>query len=166
MDSTRKHLEQQQVQGTGIAHDLKRLRSEGSASAAELREFLGQLKGRSPEEVMGVVAQSSLVQSLLTATAGFAIVLLVCTIGPYSWNLAFPTPEKSTPATASNTQSVESSAAPANEDTASANGAGGASGEVDLEGAAAAMGIGGAKEADPNENPLDKKLENLLDGVE
>ena len=115
---------------------------------------------------MGVVAQSSLVQSLLTATVGFVIVLVAFTIGPYSWNLAFPSAVKPAADTASKTEAADSVAAPATDDTVVAKGATASSGEVNLERAATAMGIGGAAEADPDVNPLDKKLENLLDGVE
>ena len=67
----------------GPLNDLHSVRSNGSASLGELREFLGTLHGKSPQEVIGIVSTSLLVQSMLIALAGTALILFVFTLGPY-----------------------------------------------------------------------------------
>lgn len=166
MDSTKDYLEQQQPRPSGVASDLRRLNSEGGASAAELRDFLSRLKGRSPQEMMGVAAESDLFRSILTATAGCLVVLVVLTVVPYAFSDR-STSHNEKPATtplaqpaSSETSAAAKPAAVAPEQTAADSGA------PDLERAAEAMGIGGTTEADPNSNPLDSKLDKLLDGIE
>lgn len=164
MDSTRQHLEERQVGSAGLAAEFRQLKEDGGASAAELQEFLGQLKGRSPEEVMGAVAQSGLVQSTLMATVGCAVLLLVFTAVPYVFRDT--SVAKKEPASTSSDAATTNAAAIA--ETADVEETTTSSTEPDLERAANAMGISGAADADPNSNPLDRdsKLDKLLDGIE
>jgi hypothetical protein len=163
MDSSKEQFERQQAVNSGVYGDYQKLQTHGAASVAELREFLGQLKGRSPQEVMGIVAQSSLVQGIVTATIAGGVLLVAFTIIPY---VIYGGPPKessqATPAATSQPASNEVTSA----DDGEAATADTVSSEPDLQRAADAMGIGRAAEANPNENPLDKKLDNLLDGIE
>lgn len=161
MESSKDHFESQQP-SAGAMQDYQALRENTAASVGELREFLGRLKGRSPQEVMGIVAQSSLVRGISIATAGTLILLCAFTIGP--WALA---DEQQTEQTAQNNQSPSDDesdqqpvAAADQEATASDTN------EPDVERAAAAMGIDKTETAPPDRNPLDNKLDNLLDGIE
>ena len=79
MNSSEEHFEQQQ-QPPG---ELQALRANSQATVAELRQFLSELKGRSPQDVMGTVAESSLVRSIVTACLGCMVVLVVFTAGPW-----------------------------------------------------------------------------------
>lgn len=167
MDSTREHLEQQQNRGTGLAQEFRQLTEDGSASAAELQEFLSHLRGRSPEEVMGVVAQSGLIRSTLTATVGCVVLLAVFTVVPYALRDSAVTAKKDASAPSSNdSATTNADAAPAESETAGSSDTTAASNEPDLERAADAMGISGAAEADADTDSLDNKLEKLLDGIE
>ena len=168
MDKTREYreyLEQQQKRASGIVGDLQRLKTEGSATSAELREFLRQLKGRSPKEVMGVVAESELIRCTVIATVGCIVLMVVTTVVPYALKgrSASVTEKPAAPAVSepTNEEAVAGAAsvAPTSQQAAAAP-------EPDLERAAEAMGIGGPLEADPNSNPLDSKLDKLLDGIE
>lgn len=163
MDKTQEYLEQQR-HGTSVIGDLKQLKTEGGTTAAELREFLSKLKGRSPDEVMGVVANSNLVRSTLTATMGCVVLLVVLTIVPYALKLrSASVSEKPSAAVAQPTNEAPAAAekaASTSDQTAAAAPA------PDLERAAKAMGIGDPIEADPKLNPLDSKLDKLLDGIE
>ena len=49
------------------------MHANGSASLAELREFLGTLQGSSPQEVIGIVSTSLLVQSMVHRDRGDAV---------------------------------------------------------------------------------------------
>jgi hypothetical protein len=147
----------------GPLNDLSSVRSNGSASLAELREFLGTLHGKSPQEVIGIVSTSLLVQSMLIAVAGTLAVLFVFTLGPY---LVYGPPQArqaakkpAAPAAPAQPAAATSAAAPT-PDTDAAS-------QPDAEAAAKVMGIDEAKPADPTKNPLDNpNLDKLLDGVD
>jgi hypothetical protein len=170
MDQTRKQLEDQPQPATGIAGDMKRLHGDATATAAELREFVATLRGRSPAEVLGAIGESSLFQGIVQATVGCVVVLVVFTVGPYLWDLWYGPEEVSTPnAEASVATTAESAAATPDAAAADANTAESpATDEAgsDVEKAAKAMGIDETRQADPKSNPLDKNLDSLLDGVD
>lgn len=165
MDSTRNHLESQEPPRVGLGRDLQRLRRDGAATAGELRQFLGQMRGRSPQEVMGIVAQSSLVQSIAIATVGCAVLLAVGTVIPY----LMPGPQVDL-----NVRAAETPAADTNEAAqvdANANPDAGTEGTQastgsNLENAANAMGIGEAAKPDQKTDELDNKLDKLLEGID
>lgn len=149
--------------GFGPSSDLRSVHSNGSVSLGELREFLGTLHGKSPQEVIGIVSTSLLVQSMLIAVAGTLGILLIFTLGPYL--IYGPPQEKVARKPAAAAASPTESSAPA---AASAtSGEAPAAGQPDAAAAAKAMGIDEAKPADPGKNPLDgPNLDKLLDGVD
>lgn len=147
---------------------LKGLHSNGSASVAELKEFLGTLKGRNPQEVIGMVSASLLIQSLGIAAIATVLLLGVFTVGPY---LAYGPPKQkklaTTPAAAAKAKSDAAASQPADASPAST--------ELDAKAvspdaakAAQALGIDEVKDSDPSKNPLDKgpNIDNLLDGLD
>jgi hypothetical protein len=131
-------------------------------SLSELRDFLGTLHGKSPQEVIGIVSTSLLVQSMLIAVAGTLGILLIFTLGPY---LVYgPPQEKAAKKPAAPASPADSPAAVAPTAT---SGEAPAAGQPDAAAAAKAMGIDEAKPADPGKNPLDgPNLDKLLDGVD
>jgi hypothetical protein len=158
--------------GFGMARDVRQLRAHGEATADELREFLAETRGRSPQEVLGLVAGSRLTQSIALATVGTIIVLTLGSIGPWFWNrwTAEKTPavenvaavpaETETPKAA-----AESPKAP--EPVASAPVAANPTpNSADAKKAVDVMGLNDTKPADLNSNPLENKLDNLLDNLE
>jgi hypothetical protein len=163
-----------QVTGTeatrpGVGGELKQLKSNGAASAGELREFIGSLKGKSPQEVLGAVAQSGLTRGIVQATIGFVVVLITFSVVPYGYNKIWPSTDDSTAAkTTDDDQSTEAELGA--DETASSKQPVAAADDVPA-GAGKltdALGIGETKTSDPNANPLESKsnLENLLDGVD
>jgi len=163
MKPIRDHMEQQQAPVAGIAKDLRRMKTEGAASVKELRQFISQLKGRSPEEVMGAVAQSDLFRSIILAAAGCAVLLVVLTIIPYL--LRGPSTSKTTalPATELDTSPAVQSASIGETTSPSAPDG---TGQLDMQRAAKAMGISDAAPPDSDTKPLDDRLEKLLDGID
>ena len=63
--------------------DFKKLGRNSQAVVGELREFLANLKGKSPKEMMGAVAESSLAQSLLISTVMMTILVFALSAIPY-----------------------------------------------------------------------------------
>ena len=170
MDSTRQHFEDSQTPGFGPASDLKRLKTNGSATVAEIREFLGAMRGRKPEEVLGAVAGSTLVQSMVIATIGTVLLLVIGSVGPWAWNkyvaaapdaaakkpVAAKAKPADRPAEKSDAKADKPKAKPVKDDEGASN----------LDRAIKAMGMDETKTADPKKNPLDKDLDNLLDKVD
>ena len=75
--------QEQSQRNRGIIGDVQSVRHNGVASLTELREFIGSLKGRKPQEVMGDVASNGLVQGILLSTVGFVVILLLFTVIPF-----------------------------------------------------------------------------------
>jgi hypothetical protein len=64
-----------------VKGDFKNLKANSAATAGELRQFLSEMRGQTPKEMLGSIAQSSLVRSVtLSAVAIFALLLAVSTI--------------------------------------------------------------------------------------
>lgn len=134
---------------------VKRLSTDAVATTIELREFVRSLKGRSPQEVMGIVSSSALTQAVIGSTLATIVLLAVLTV-PFAFGT--PTNAKSTKPTAAVTE-----AEPAKSDAASAS-TGDTPSEEDIKKASKAMGLDETKTADPKKNPLDS-FDNLLDKV-
>jgi len=132
---------------------------ENSESFDDVRKFIGSLSSRSCEEAIGLSNQGGLVAGIVQATVGFAVVLIAFTAIPYWMGSHKPAPTaKPEAATAAAAENPVTPPVTAGETDGE--------GDVDLSKAANVMGIDETKSAAPNENPLDKKLDNLLDGVE
>lgn len=141
---------------------MKRTRVEANATAAELREFLSSMKGKSPQEMLGAIAQSSLMRATTEATLWTAALMAGFTLVPYF--LKGDAKANTPPAAAKSTEKPEAAKAEAAAKEAKpAN----TSGEVspDMQRAAKAMGIDETKTADPKTNPREKDLDSLLDAV-
>ena len=141
--------------------DFRNLKEHGGASLGELKEFLTTLRGRSPQEVIGIVKTSLLIQSLAIATVATIAFLFVFTVAPYViWGPPVAQkpkkfqPVATQPAAPAPTIGAKAEAkpegAPSNEDAAKA---------------VKAMGMDETKGADPKTNPLEKDFDKLLDGA-
>jgi hypothetical protein len=144
------------------ASELRNLQANSAASLAELREFLSALKGRKPQEVIGIVSASLLIQSLAISTVGTMAVLVLFTVGPY---LIFGPPKPKAAAVKPAAAANEAVAPPATTKVAETNA--NPTPQPDAARAAKALGIDEAKPADPQKNPLDTpNFDKLLDGLD
>lgn len=155
--------------------DAARLQKNSAAVAGELKEFLAQMHGRSAKERLGMVATSGLFKSLIGATAIFAILIAVLTVGPYFGGKLFASNDVTEEQADPLAESQPAAAAPAenaNPDTTAAADPDvktGQPGEVDLSDPGRIqdnLGIGDVKEAPANVNPLDGSNDDLLDGLD
>ena len=167
MPNIKDHVTSTEANRPGVGGELRQIKTNGAATAGEIREFIGSLKGRSPNEVLGVVAQSGLTRSIVLATVGFVVILVVFSVVPYGYNKMWPATAAATKAddevdanqddvNSANTETPQQ-AATANSETPA-----GAGNVADT------LGIGETKTSDPKSNPLDSdnKLDSLLDGVD
>ena len=147
--------------------DIKQLGKNSKAVVGELREFLANLKGKSPKEMMGAVAESSLARSLVISTVVMMVLVFSFSAIPYY----FKQKEESAQAE----QKAKESPGKKAEDTSAGSTAvqGGASGEgkeasetpkTDEQKTADVLGVG--EVADPDANPLDSDGGDLLDGLD
>lgn len=155
MDKLREHLTDDGKQSQSA---VKRLSTNAVVTTSELRDFVRSLKGRSPQEVMGIVSSSALTQAVISSTFATVVLLAVLTV-PFAFGHSGKA--KSTKPAATGT-AVE----PAKGDSASSKPAnsGDAPSEEDIKKASKAMGLDETKTADPKKNPLDS-FDNLLDKV-
>ena len=148
----------------GLTKDIRRLKESGSASVAELREFLKSLKARNPQEVIGIVSSSLLVQSLGISCVITVVLMVVFTAGPYFvYGPTKPNAVAAKPSATTGSRAASDGAA----STGNSPSAGtAASGVRDAENAVKVMGLDETKSADPKKNPLDKPdIDKLLDGL-
>ncbi len=67
-----------------LSHDIKGIKRNSTAVADELVHFMGELRGKSPAEMLGAFAQSTLVRSGIAATFILAAILLLATAIPFA----------------------------------------------------------------------------------
>jgi hypothetical protein len=132
--------------------DLRELRDNSRATVGEIQAFLRELKGKSPQEMLGVVAQSGLFRSLVFSTALVAGGILLFTAIPYFMGgdeKPTPVAEKPAPAEASveTPQPAEPAAEPAPDPLSK-------------------LGVGEELSAPPNTNPLENKGDDFLKDLE
>jgi len=69
---------------SSISRDVKNIKKNTSNVANELHKFLGDIRGKSPTEMLGAFAKSNLVQSGITAVIILLCILIITTIIPFA----------------------------------------------------------------------------------
>jgi len=70
-------------QMASVKGDFKNLKANSAVTAGELRQFLSEMRGQTPKEMLGSIAQSSLVRSVAISTACICSLLLALTVIAY-----------------------------------------------------------------------------------
>ena len=135
-------------------------------SNQQLRDLVDSLHPRSPKEVMGEAASSSLLSSTITAAVSTVGLILGLTVIVF---IVGGGPEQKTEAAA--TTAPAAVAEPKPDDPAVANAQQAkpeatATEKSDTAGAVDAMGIGETKDPDTEPETLQNRLDQLLDGLE
>lgn len=130
--------------------DLRELKANSSATVLELKEFLSQLRGKGPQEMLGVVASSQLFRATILSVILVTAALFAFTAIPYFFGDE-PAPEPVVETTAPTP--VPPVPEPKPSDPAK---------PVNL----APLGINEELSAPPNSNPLEDKGEDFLKDLE
>lgn len=143
--------------------DLARLKVDGTATMEELQEFVGQMRGKKPADVMGLVAQSGLASGIVMATIGSFLLLIVFTVIPYylgggDEDVAKKADTSRQSAASGNAPAGEAGDAAATPDAPETD-----TSAAEEDPALGALGIGETKQAPADKNPLENSLDNLLD---
>jgi hypothetical protein len=134
-----------------VKGDFKNLKASSAVSAGELRQFLAEMRGQTPKEMLGSIAQSSLVRSVAISTACICFLLLALSGIAYGVRVMNPGEPKK----------KETAETPANKPDPATNAivAGATTGTNDV------LGINQSKQGKPKEtNPFDTKGD-LLDDI-
>lgn len=162
----------------GLRRDMQQLRTHGSGTMQELREFLGSMRGKRPQEVLGLIAQSSLVQGMFWSTMIVLVAMVGFTFASWGYKksrgdfepvakqqpaaqepAADQAPAAEAPAAAATSGSAPNPTAAPPAESAAAPAA------VPADPAAAVadpLGIGETRLADPKVNPLESRGDDIL----
>lgn len=130
--------------------DLRELTGNSRATVQELQTFLRELKGKSPHEMLGVVASSYLARSLVISTVIVVGGILIFTAIPYFIG------EKEAPAAVTATALPPVAPPPVPQETPKP------APPPDL----SPLGVGEQKTAPPDKNPLENKGDDFLKDLE
>lgn len=130
--------------------ELRQLRNHSQATVAELKAFLAEMKGRSPQEMLGMVTGNQLFRAVVQSCVLLLVILAVFTVVPYL-SREEPAPEvaaeKQAPVPAEPAPETVTPVEPG-------------------PGAAETLGVGEEKQAPPDVNPLDADTGSFLDELE
>ena len=132
--------------------DLRVLKSNSTATVQELQEFLRELRGKSPQEMLGVVASSQLIRATILSVVLVTAAIFALTAIPYFFGDE-PAPEPIatvTPAAAAAVAPVAAAKVASDE----------------TPGPLSPLGVNESLPAAPNSNPLEDKAENFLQDLE
>lgn len=155
MDQLRKHVTDDSRQTQSA---VKRLSTDAATTTSELRDFVRSLKGRSPQEVMGIVSSSALTQAVISSTLATVVLLAVLTV-PFAFGKSAKAKSAKPAAAVADVEPSKANAA-----SSKSTNSGDTPSEEDIKKASKAMGLDETKTADPKKNPLDS-FDNLLDKV-
>lgn len=132
--------------------DLRELQGNSRATVQELQAFLRELKGKSPQEMLGVVAASQLARSLVLSSALVGGGILLFTAIPYF----FGDDAKEAPAAAEPAPAPAAPPPPAAEKP-----------PVEAKpDPLSTLGVGEELTAPPDQNPLESKGDDFLKDLE
>lgn len=156
---------------------MKRLKTDATATAEELREFIAGFHGHSPQEMLGAMSESGLVQATVQAALGCVVLLGVLSVGPWLFKSEEPAKADEMASTsaaaaasadqgASQTATENGETVPVDSTAAAARSNADTPSGTDAARAAQAMKIDETIQSDPDSNPLDGNLDKLLDGLD
>jgi hypothetical protein len=134
--------------------ELRNLRNNSQATVEELKAFLSELKGRSPQEMLGMVAGNQLFRATVHALILIGALIVIFTVIPY-FTREEPAETTTEVAEATSPAAPETAPEPPVEDPIPA--------EPDV---IKELGIGEEKQAPPDVNPLDGSTGSFLDELE
>ncbi|MFM7180732.1 MAG: hypothetical protein ACKO2G_04620 [Verrucomicrobiales bacterium] len=141
--------------------DMREMRNNSRETMAELQAFLRELKGKSPQEMLGIVAGSQLVRCLGLSTALIAGTILIFTAIPY-FLAKDEAPVAAQPAAATVPAAPAQPTVPAAPETPPAE----VKPAAPSADALSNLGIGGEISAPPDKNPLESRTDDFLKDLE
>lgn len=132
--------------------ELRNLRNNSQATVDELKAFLAEMKGKSPQEMLGMVATNQLFRATIHSLILIGGLIAIFTVIPYLTREEAPV--ETEPEVTENSAPAEEPAAPEEEPVEEP--------ADPLE----KLGVGEEKQAPPEVNPLDGNTDSFLDELE
>ena len=149
-----------------LSNDFRQMKTNGAATTAEIHEFVRQLRGKPPQEVLGTVAQSGLTHGIILASLLTVAGMGLMTVVPYVMGKGEPVVKKpAAQASADAKPTAEPATTSPAGDAAVALPPGAGPGEPSAANKAdvlSKLGLDETKTADPKTNPLEDKADDLL----
>ena len=142
--------------------DLRELKSNSSATVQELQEFLGQLRGKSPQEMLGIVTSSQLVRATGLSIVIVTSLILLFTAIPYFFGDNKTVELEGTVSQPAPTQPAATQPAAQPTEQPPATPTDPSNKPVEL----APLGVNEELPAPPNVNPLEDKKDDFLKDLE
>ena len=140
--------------------DLRQMKENSRATVDELQAFLRELKGKSPQEMLGLVAASHLIRSCILATGLVVAGIALGTVLPYAFGDKEVPAETTTLASGADkapaTAPPETTPPPVEPEPVA----------KPLNDPLSTLGVGEEKTAPPDENPLENKKDDFLKDLE
>ncbi|HJM62532.1 MAG: hypothetical protein CMN05_12485 [Roseibacillus sp.] len=146
--------------------ELRNLRNSSSATVAELKSFLKQLQGRSPQEMLGIVAASQLFRAICISTIIVLAGGLILTAIPFAAGAGKPRKEAPSGKPGPPSAAEPAIPRPASDLAAPSPPDQEANPLVPTAPNLSNLGVTEEKQAPPNKNPLENEKDNFLDGLE
>lgn len=150
---------------------MSQSRSRNGQSGVDVVGLSEQLRGNSPDEVLGSMNQASLTQGIVMASVVTAVLMAVLTIGPYLFGSGPQKKKGGKPAAAAQNKAETPAAAQENAEGESAGDASAstktaANGDPKVSAKALKnLGVDDVKKSNPNKNPLEDSVEDLLKDI-
>ena len=146
---------------SSISRDVRNARVNSGAVAGEVREFLAQMQGKSPQEMLGMVAQSSLIKCTVQAIVVMLAFLVVFTVVPFGLGKIGGEAKVKAEGAKASPPPVEKE-----KPESGAEATAGSDPDVDLpaekDDLLDKLGVGETKVAPPKENPLESSADDLF----
>jgi len=138
--------------------DLRELKTNTNATVQEIQEFLRQLKGKSPQEMLGVVASSQLIRATILSCILVAGAIFALTAIPYFLGGEDSPPSEAPAVAATPAAPAPEPTPPAPEPTKATPG--------ETPSPIEPLGVNETKTAPANSNPLEDKKDDFLKDLE
>lgn len=150
---------------------MPQTRSGNGQSGVDVVGLTEQLRGNSPDEVLGSMNQASLTQGIVMATVVTVVLMAVLTIGPFLFGSGPQKKKGGKPTAAAQSKEQTPAAAQDNADgdaavdeSANTKTANGGQPKVSAK-ALKNLGVDDVKKSDPKKNPLEDSVDDLLKDI-
>ena len=147
--------------------ELRNLRESSNATVAELKAFLGQLRGKSPQEMLGIVAGSQLIRAIFVSSAIVLASGVIFRAIPFALGKGKDRSEETAPAAQPTGPTAPEPAIATPAQAQPANPASGTKNPLTPTAPNLSnLGVTEQKQAPPDKNPLENTGDNFLEGLE
>tara|TARA_B100001971_G_C18135700_1_gene507468 strand:- start:284 stop:958 length:675 start_codon:yes stop_codon:yes gene_type:complete len=150
-----------------VSRDFKNIKRNSSATVDELRAFMREMRGKTPREMLGSVAQSSLILSALVSSGIILVLLVILTVAPYTYGVVKKKAEAKTAEAVKKLESISNTLESDNNSKSTIPNSSEKPPTVPAVNPPEVLGVGGERTGKPKEvNPFENKDDLLGDPLD